>query len=58
MVGKKVWENPSILILGVEETQNSGNGVPWGPCLNSKHKGHFGELRPMTPGHGYAFEIS
>lgn len=57
MVKVKVWEKPTILVLGVEKT----NDVQLGPCINPKHggpKGHYGELKPMTPGHGHFNAIS
>lgn len=54
----KVWEKPTLLILGVEETQNPGKGT----CLNPAHinTGHYikGIMVPMVPGHGYASAIS
>jgi hypothetical protein len=52
----KVWEKPTILVLGVEETQEELKG----PCINPKHIMQHtpGELFPMVPGHGYWCGIS
>ena len=56
MKKRRVWEKPTISILGVEETKNP----EMGPCLNPTHLGHYGngELYPMTRGHGYANAMS